>query len=222
MKEDNRKIIMALIAVALIIVLAGGGTYAWLTWRSANNQQTVVNISIPNITTDSTNTTDYRFNVEGGGNITAGATGGILAPTDQCNHSTYSIRRTVNIDINNPSTTAFSAKLELLPQTFPTQFANEHLRWVLSTSSSNCTTAGNIVASGNFASVTQGTKFTLTTFDVTAGTQTAAAKTTKTYYLYIWIDEGYSVENVGNTVTGSMQDKTFTLKITGEMTNTPS
>ena len=218
MKKDNRNLIISLIAVAMIIVLAGGGTYAWLTWRSATNQQTNINVSVSNVTTDSSDTQNYRFNIDGGGNITSGK----IAPTDQCNHSTYGIKRTINIDINNPSTTPFLATLQLQPITFPTVYANTHLRWVLSTSSTDCTTAANIVGQGNFGSATQGTKFTLTTFDVAAGSQSAAVKTTKTYYLYIWLDEGYSVENVGNTVTNSMQDNSFTLKVTGEMTNQPS
>lgn len=208
MKKDNRNLIISLIAVAMIIVLAGGGTYAWLTWRSANNQQTNINVTVAQPT----------LTVDGGGNITSGK----IAPTDQCNHSTYGIKRTITVTAVNPTTTPFLATVQLDPTTFPTVYANSKLHWLLSTSSSNCTTSSNIVAQGNFGSVVQGTKFALTTFTATAGTQTAAATTTKTYYLYIWLDETYSIENVGNTVTNSMQDKSFTLKATGVMTNQPS
>lgn len=204
MKKDNRNLIISIIAVAMIIILAGGGTYAWLTWRSANN--TVVNITVAGGT----------YTLDGGGNITSGKN---IAPTDQCNHSTYGIQRTITAKATNETTTNMIAYVQLNPSTFPTAFKNANIKWVLSTSSSNCTTASNIVASGDFSNVVQGTKFTLTSFNVPAATTTVL---TKTYYLYIWVAESYAVENVGTTVTNSIQDKSFTLQLTGEMTNNPN
>lgn len=204
MKKDNKNLIVSIMAVAIIIILAGGSTYAWLTWRSANN--TVVNIVVSGGT----------YTLDGGGNITSGKN---IAPTDQCNHSTYGIKRTITAKATNETTTDMTAYVQLNPSTFPTAFKNANVKWVLSTSSNDCTTASNIVASGNFSNVVQGTKFTLTTFNIPAQTITPL---TKTYYLYIWVAETYSVENVGTTVTSSIQDKSFTLQLTGEMTNNPS
>ena len=201
MKKDNRNLIISIIAVSLIIILAGGGTYAWLTWRSANN--TVVNITVAGGT----------LTLDGGGNITSGKT---IAPTDQCNHSTYGIKRTIKASATNATTTDMVAHVQLNPSTLPSAYVNANVKWVLGTSSSSCTS--DIVATGDFSTVTQGTNFTLTTFNVPAQTITAISKT---YYLYIWVGEGYSIENVGNTVTNSIQDKSFTLKLTGEITNNP-
>lgn len=201
MKKDNRNLIISIVAVALIIILAGGGTYAWWTWVSANN--TVVNITVAGGT----------YTLDGGGSITSGKK---MAPTDQCNHSTYGIKRTIVAKTTNATTTDMVAYVQLNPSVFPTAFKISNLEWVLTTSSSSCTS--NIVASGNFSNVVQGTKFTLTSFDVPALTTTTL---TKTYYLYIWVNEDYSIKNIGNTVTNSIQDKTFTLQLTGEMTNNP-
>lgn len=202
MKKDNRNLIISIVAVALIIILAGGGTYAWWTWVSANN--TVVNITVSGGT----------YTLDGGGSITSGKN---MAPTDQCNHSTYGIQRTIIANVTNETTTDMVAYVQLNPSIFPTAFKISNLEWVLTTSSSSCTT--DIVASGNFSNVVQGTKFNLTSFDVPALTTLTL---TKTYYLYIWINEDYSIKNTGNTVTSSIQDKSFTLQLTGEMTNNPS
>ena len=202
MKKDNRNLIISIVAVALIIILAGGGTYAWLTWVSANN--TVVNITVSGGT----------YTLDGGGSITSGKN---MAPTDQCNHSTYGIQRTIIANVTNETTTDMVAYVQLNPSVFPTAFKISNLEWVLTTSSSSCTT--DIVASGNFSNVVQGTKFNLTSFDVPALTTSTL---TKTYYLYIWVNEDYSIKNTGNTVASSIQDKSFTLQLTGEMTNNPS
>ena len=202
MKKDSRNLVISMVAVALIIILAGGGTYAWWTWVSGNN--TVVNITVAGGT----------YTLDGGGSITSGKN---IAPTDQCNHSTYGIKRTITAKATNETTTDMVAYVQLNPSTFPTLFKISNLEWVLTTSSSSCTS--NIVASGNFSNVVQGTKFNLTSFDVPALTTSTL---TKTYYLYIWVNEDYEIKNTGNTVTSSIQDKSFTLQLTGEMTNNPS
>lgn len=199
MKKENKNLIISIVAVSLIIVLAGGATYAWYTWVSGNN--TAVNITVAGIT----------YTLDGGGNITSSKN---LAPTDECNHATYAIKRTITAKVANSTEIAAKAYVQINPSSLPSAFQIANLEWVLTTSSTSCTS--NIVSSGNFASATQGTKFDLTSFDVPA-----LSTVNKTYYLYIWVNKDYSVQNVGGSVTSSIQDKTFTLKIAGEVTNDP-
>lgn len=201
-KEKDNKIIISIIAVAMIIALVGGGTYAWFRWVSANN--TVVNITVAGGT----------YTLDGGGDITTDKT---MVATDECNHSTYAIKRTITANTTNSTSTAMTAKIQLNPTTFPTQLKISELKWVLTTSSTSCTSG--IVDSGDFSTVAENTIFELTSFTVPAETTTTQ---TNTYYLYIWLDSSYDSLNTGTTVSDPIQNKTFTLELTGEMSNNPS
>lgn len=201
-KEKDNKIIISIIAVAMIIALVGGGTYAWFRWVSANN--TVVNITVAGGT----------YTLDGGGDITTDKT---MVATDECNHSTYAIKRTITANTTNSTATAMTAKIQLNPTTFPTQLKISELKWVLTTSSTSCTSG--IVDSGDFSTVAENTIFELTSFTVPAETTTTQ---TNTYYLYIWLDSSYDSLNTGTTVSDPIQNKTFTLELTGEMSNNPS
>ena len=201
-KEKDNKIIISIIAVAMIIALVGGGTYAWFRWVSANN--TVVNITVAG----------GKYTLDGGGDITTDKT---MVATDECNHSTYAIKRTITANTTNSTSTAMTAKIQLNPTTFPTQLKISELKWVLTTSSTSCTSG--IVDSGDFSTVAENTIFELTSFTVPAETTTTQ---TNTYYLYIWLDSSYDSLNTGTTVSDPIQNKTFTLELTGEMSNNPS
>ena len=198
--NETYKIVLTVIAVLLLIVLVGGGTFAWWTWRSATN--TTVSITVSGGT----------YTLNGGGNITAQN----LVPTDQCN-GTYAIKRTIVATNTNSTNSAMTASVQLNPTTFPTQLKSTYIKWAVTTSSSSCTTG--VVKSGNFSTVTQGTPFEIASFTVPANTTTEKETT---YYLYIWLDSTYSSQNIGNTVNDPMQDKSFTLSLTGSMTNQPA
>lgn len=200
MKNNNNqtyKTVLTVVAVLMLIVLVGGGTYAWWTWRSANN--TTVNITVSGGT----------YTLDGGGSIT----GKSLVPTDQCNGN-YAIVRTITTKTTNTTNTNMNAKIQLNPSVFPADLQSSHLKWYINTTNS-CTNGG---VSGDFGSVVQGTKFDLTSFTVNAGTTTAQ---NNTFYLFIWLDSSYEHPNTGTTVSDPMQDKAFTLQLTGEMTNEP-
>lgn len=201
-KEKDNKLLISTIAAALIITLIGGGTYAWFRWSSANN--TIINIAVA----------DGTYTLDGGGNITTDKT---MVTTDECNHATYAIKRTITANTTNNAITDMTAKVQLNPTTFPTQLKISELKWVLTTSSTSCTS--NIVNSGNFSTVVQGTVFDLTSFTVPAETTTAQVNT---YYLYIWLDSSYDYVNTGSTVSDPIQNKTFTLELTGEMSDNPN
>ena len=194
--EQTYKIILTIVAVLMLIVLVGGGTYAWWTWRSGTN--TIVNITVSGGT----------YTLDGGGNITAQN----LVPTDQCN-GTYAIKRTITAKATNNTNTAMTATVQLNPTTFPTQLRSQYLKYTVSTTNS-CTTS----EIKTFESVVQDTPFEIAEFDVPA-----SGSEEKTYYLFIWLDSSYtpSTPNVGTTVNDPMQNKSFTLELTGTMTNDP-
>ena len=46
MKSNASKLIIAIIAVILMVVIVGGSTFAYFQWTTAENQQTAVNVTI--------------------------------------------------------------------------------------------------------------------------------------------------------------------------------
>ena len=57
--KSKEKLLMAIIAVTLIIVLVGGATFAYWTWRSSTNTSVTFTVQGGSIT------------IDGGGNITS-------------------------------------------------------------------------------------------------------------------------------------------------------
>lgn len=199
----EKKYTISIIALIMIIVLIAAGTYAWLSWRSANN--TTIDITVAG----------GRLLIYGGGDITSNKK---IAPTSQCNHPKYGIQRTITAEATNETITNMSAYIQINPSIFPTVYKNENIEWAISKSSTDCSSSSNVIASGKFSDVTQGTKFTLTTFEVPA----QASSIKKTYYLYIWINETYNAENIGEEIVNSIQSSTFKLQLAGELTNNPN
>ena len=211
-KKENH-FIASIIIVSIIVVLVSGGTYAWWTWISADEDDTIVNIIVEGM----------EMTLDGGGDITVTN----LVPTS-CNSTEYAVHRTITYTVKNPTQIDSTATIQLNPSTFPTQLKNEKLMWKITTGE-NCT--GTEVASGNFGDTTRGTVMDLTTklgttkedgitYYVPAGTTTSL---TGTYHLSIWLDSTYEgTANVGDTVKDSIQDKSMTLKLTGTIAQNES
>ena len=197
--KDKQKTILILTIVVLIIALVAGGTYAWWTWVSENNTNVNITVTGPN------------SHIDGGGNITAQN----LVPTS-CTNTTYTVQRTINYSVTNPTTIDSTLTIQLNPTTFPTQLRNAKLMWKLTTGA-NCT--GEEVDSGTFSSTVQAKAMDLTTVSVPANTTTPI---TGTYYLSIWLDSSYTATNTGNTVSDTIQDKTMNLSLTGTVTQNQS
>jgi len=198
-KDETYKIILTVVGVLMLVALVVGGTFAWWTWRSSTN--TTVNITVAGGT----------YTLDGGGNITSQS----LIPTDQCNGN-YAIKRTITAKATNTTNTAMTAKVQLNPTTFPTVFNSTYLKWTISDGTNACSTTSPVP--GTFSGVVQGTPMDIAEFTVGAG-----ASVEKTYYLFIWLDSSYSPQpNIGTTVSDPMQNKSFTLSLTGTMTNDPN
>ena len=159
--------------------------------------------------------------LDGGGDINVTN----LAPTI-CTSATHVLHRTITYSVTNPTKKSrvriFLRPLEVL-LSFPTQLKTSKLMWKLTTEE-NCN--GTEIASGNFGNTIQGRVMDLTnklgvvkedgiTYYIPAQSTTAL---TGTYYLSIWLDESYEGSvNVGYEVNDSIQDKSMTLKLTGNI-----
>ena len=101
--ENNKKVVISITIVTMIIALVAGGTYAWWTWVSGNN--TAVNITVKGMT----------MILDGGGDISSKN----LVPTS-CTNTTYAIQRSISYSVTNPTTIDSIATIQLNPSTFPT------------------------------------------------------------------------------------------------------
>ena len=211
----NNKLTLTVLFIFSLIALIIGSTLAYWTW-SSNNLVTV------NITT---NMGGIGLTLNGG---TATING--LAPA-RCTHSTYSAQVPITISRYNetqyPATVALSLKLTSLTYNHgtltSTDLSNIHYR--LSTQNNSCVTAvegydGNLVQ-GTLSGATIGTQGTAQSQNTTlvdwnyslpASSGTQAVPIQETYYLYIWINLGYTFENIGsNQIQDPLQDLSFNI-----------
>lgn len=218
MKEKN-KIVISIVAVALIIALVGGGTYAYWTWQSANN--TVVNFTV----------TGGTMSIDGGGNITTKS----LAPA-QCTNTTYAIQRKVKVMATNETSSAMTGTIQLKVNSLTVASGHNALnatnkasiKYALvsvteaqyeasSFTKTGDTCATGAAATGNFGSYSTGGTITLlNNLSVPANSSNNAFY----YELYLWIDKSYTgTATTGTTVKDALQDLTINLEWQGSMTN---
>lgn len=210
-KKDNKNvsIIASIVAVALIIMLSAGGTYAYWTWisntASGSNQRTDYNLIIasPSFTITGTN-----------------VTGKLAAPTSTCYNASYTLAGRATVVANNVTDIQMQASLTLSAKlTSSTGTASSadltHVHWAIhevtasttAFAAANCSTAtanGAAHTTGTFttAALSANTNYTTTVnFTVPANTST-----TKYYQLYVWIDSGYTHQNVGSVQSDPLQD----------------
>lgn len=210
--KNNRKvnIIVSIVAVALIIMLSAGGTYAYWTWISdtsvGSNQRTEIGeliISSPSFTITGNN-----------------VTGKLAAPTSTCYSSSYTLAGRATVEADNvsslPMKVTLTLKAKLTASTGTASSADlTHVHWAIKEvagsttafAAANCSTATANSASyttGTFttAALSANTDYTTTiTYNVAANTNS-----TKYYQLYVWIDSGYTHQNVGNVQSDPLQD----------------
>jgi len=187
--NDRNKFILSIVAVLLLILVIAGGTFAWWQWTSTTN--TAVTFTIAG----------GKLTIDGGGNIT----GQKLVPTDQCDHETYAIMRTVTLTATNETATSMTATVNLDISGVPAALKTANLKYTFSETQS-CTT-------GSPTGTLSGSSVQLTTFNVPAGTL-PTAPLTKTYYLYIWLDSAET-----STAT---QNQSFTITYTGALVQNAS
>ena len=167
----NNKKTISILTIFGIILAAVGGTLAYWTWSTAEEQQTNVVFTVNK---------DFSCAADGGGNITESDV--TLAPTT-CTDTARAIKREVKVTptLNRDGLTIYMDLWLDVNVMGSGLSASNNFKYVLTTSSTSCTD-GTIISSGSFNGKTAGSRVRL--FRQRAYTQTL----TDTYYLYIWLD----------------------------------
>lgn len=218
MKNKNTLIISTCI-VTILTILIVGATYAYWSWR-----------------TDVVNQTDVSFEVVGTGlsaHIEGNGTTEVMNLVPSACGNKKTIKKEVKITYQNETehTATVSSTLSLIEFTLknisivPSIEQLQKLKYVLTISPDSCSTNiatdiyGNEI-SGNFSELefeggnAENLPLDLFTHSFIAE-RSMNQKNTKTYYLWVWLDESYEHQNVGNYNTDPMQGIKFTLKYSG-------
>ena len=215
--KDRKKLIIAIVAVLIIIVLVGGATFAYWTWVTNTAQQTNVSFVVNQSDLEG----EMYATLEGNGTTTATN----LKPAT-CNGSN-AIVKTITIKYLNKTVQAATVSATLSVTAFTARSASYlpsstnlgYLKYALTTNPSSCTS--NVQKSGSFSGLTFSSAVTPTNLPLTLFTQTftasanMSAEGTQTYYLYIWLDSSYEHTNTGSVNSDPMQGLSFTTQWSG-------
>ena len=170
----NKKLYITLFALS-ILFLGIGGTFAYLTTTvTATN---ITQVKAGNLT----------MTIDGGGNENV-----TLFPS-KCT-SEYAIKKTIKASAKNTSGGKVSFSVGMNVAVLSDSLKRSTMKYALSTSATSCT--DGLIANGNFKDATQGSDIWIVKNDYDNITNTSNTYT-KTYYLYIWLDES-ETENISS------------------------
>ena len=170
-----------ILTVLSIIFLSIGGTFAYYTTTATLTN--ITQIGAGNLT----------MTIDGGGD------GNTYFMPAKCT-SEYAIKKTIVASSVNTSGGKVSFSIGMNIDALSDSFKRNTMRYVLTTNSSSCTQ--DIVASGSFKDKTVGSDVWLIKNDYDDITQTDSTYT-KTYYLYIWLDET-ETQNLSGSISVNM------------------
>ena len=162
----NKKLYITLFALS-ILFLGIGGTFAYLT--TTVTAANITQVKAGNLT----------MTVDGGGNSNV-----TLFPS-KCT-SEYAIKKTIKASAKNTSGGKVSFSVGMNVAVLSDSLKRTTMKYALSTSATSCT--DGLIANGNFKDATQGSDIWIVKNDYDNITQSSNTYT-KTYYLYIWLDE---------------------------------
>ena len=168
----NKKLYITLFALS-IIFLGIGGTFAYLT--ASVTATNITQVKAGNLT----------MTIDGGGNDNV-----TLFPS-KCT-SDYAIKKTIKASAKNTSGGKVSFSIGMNVAVLSDSLKRSTMKYALSTSATSCT--DGLIANGNFKDTTQGSDIWIVKNDYDNITNTSNTYT-KTYYLYIWLDES-ETENI--------------------------
>ena len=155
------------LAILSIIFLSIGGTFAYLTTSVVATN--ITQIKAGNLT----------MTIDGGGNTNTS-----FMPA-KCT-SEYAIKKKIVATSTNTSGGKVSFSIGMNIATLSDSLKRESMRYTLTTNASSCTEG--IISSGSFKNKTVGSDVWLIKNDYDNISQSSSTYT-KTYYLYIWLDE---------------------------------
>ena len=170
----NKKLCITLFALS-IIFLGIGGTFAYLT--TSVKATNITQVKAGNLT----------MTIDGGGNENV-----TLFPS-KCT-SDYAIKKTIKASAKNTSGGKVSFSVGMNVAILSDSLKRSTMKYALSTSATSCT--DGLIANGNFKNATQGSDIWIVKNDYDDITNTSNTYT-KTYYLYIWLDES-ETENISS------------------------
>ena len=187
MKE--KRLYITLFALS-IIFLGIGGTFAYLTTSVVATN--ITQVKAGNLT----------MTIDGGGNANVS-----FIPA-KCT-SEYAIKKKIVATSNNTSGGKLSFSIGMNVATLSSDLKRTTMKYALTTVANSCT--DGLIANGNFKTATQGSDIWLIKNDYDNITQTSNTYT-KTYYLYIWLDESETEYFDGNV----------SVKVKGTTSNNPN
>ena len=213
-EKENKTTAAIIVAVIMLIAIVAGGTYAYWIWRG--------NVAAISVTTSIGN---IGLTLNGGDGVIGSSASAGLAPA-ACTNETYASKDAIAISYYNETDFPARVTLTLTLNSFtwnngtkPTSTQLGNIKYALSSSPSACTIlngdANGTLSNnaGTFSAITVGsTKGTANNpdyklFDLTfllpANTGTEESPSSKTYYLYFWIDAGYTGTNGSSTTDGN-------------------
>ena len=185
----NKKLYITLFIISLIILGIGGTLAVFTASATATN---ITQIKSGNLT----------MTIDGGGNVNAS-----FMPA-KCT-SEYAIKKKIVASATNTSGGKVSFSIGLNVTTLSADFKRTTMKYALSTAEDSCT--NGLVANGNFSNATVGSDIWIVKNDYDNITNTSNTYT-KTYYLYIWLDEK-ETQNLSGSIS---------VKLKGTSSNNPS
>ena len=178
----NSKRIYITLFIISIIFLSIGGTFAYLTTSAVATN--ITQIKSGNLT----------MTVDGGGNSNTS-----FMPS-KCT-SEYAIKKKIVATSTNTSGGKISFSIGMNIATLSDSLKRESMRYTLTTNASSCTE--DIISSGSFKNKTVGNDVWLIKNDYDNITK-SGNNYTKTYYLYIWLDET-ETQNLSGSISVNMK-----------------
>ena len=163
----ERKRLFIILTIISIIFLSLGGTFAYYTTSAVATN--ITQIRAGNLT----------MTIDGGGNTNTS-----FMPS-KCT-SEYAIKKKIVATSSNTSGGKVSFSIGMNVATLSDSLKRATMKYALTTSSDSCT--DGLIANGNFSNATVGSDIWIVKNDYDNIIQTSNTYT-KTYYLYIWLDE---------------------------------
>ena len=178
----ERKRLFIILTIISIIFLSLGGTFAYYTTSAVATN--ITQIRAGNLT----------MTIDGGGDTNTS-----FMPS-KCT-SEYAIKKKIVATSNNTSGGKVSFSIGMNIATLSDSLKRESMRYTLTTNASSCTE--DIVSSGSFKNKTVGNDVWLIKNDYDNITK-SGNNYTKTYYLYIWLDET-ETQNLSGSISVNMK-----------------
>jgi len=194
--KENKKLIISIVIIVLIISIVGGSLAYW-SWQSSEEEKTLVSVSVQGAT----------LTIEGGNVEKTG-----MYPTNDCAGAGAMIGEVATATAVNGTATDMEVLLKIratlsVSQGSLTKNQKGKINWALVDTSAG-TTCSTTTYKGTLSDVTTNT-------DIDTGTRFIATKnatTTKSYRIYVWLDSTYTYTNSGDTISDPMQNLSISVK----------